>query len=91
MIPQTPAVKYLIAHFLARLRDEDLSEADLPPRPERVERREVRAALSIILEQARIEFASFGSRATCDLDLQKQLDAAIDAALTRVESAADRI
>jgi len=52
MIPRIPAVNYLIARFLARLRDEDPSEAELPARPEMVERREVRAALSIILEQA---------------------------------------
>jgi hypothetical protein len=91
MIPRTPAVTYLIAHFLARLRDEDPSDAKLPPRPERVERREVRAALAIVLEQMRVEFASLGSRATCDPDLRKQLDASIDEALTRVEAAADRI
>jgi hypothetical protein len=90
MIPRTPGVEYLIAHFCALLCDQDPSSAKLPPRPERVERREVRAALSIILEQARIEFASFGSRATCDPELRKQLDVAVDEALTRIEAAADR-
>ena len=91
MIPRTPAVNYLIAQFLARLRDEDPSNAKLPPRPETFERREVRAAVAIVLEQIRIEFASLGSRTTGDPDLQKQVDAAIDEALTRVEAAADRI
>ena len=91
MIPRTPAVNYLIARFLARLRDQDPSEAELPARPEMAERREVRAALSIILEQARSEFASFGSRATRDPHLQKLLDVAMDELLTRVEAASDGI
>jgi hypothetical protein len=81
----------LIAYFLARLRDEDPSGTTLPLRPEKVEKWELTAALSIALEQMRIEFASMGFRATCDPDLRKRLDAGIDAALTRLEAAADRI
>ena len=91
MIPRTPAVRYFIAYFLARLCDEDLSNAKLPPRPETIERQELRAALPIVLGQMRTEFASFGSRATCDPNLQKRLDADIDKALTRIEAASDRI
>jgi hypothetical protein len=91
MIPHSPVVRYLIAQFLARLRDEDPSDAKLPPRPEKVERWELRAALSIVLEQMRTEFASFGSRATCNPDMREALDAAMDEALARIEAAADRI
>jgi hypothetical protein len=91
MIPRTPAVEYLIAYFLARLCDENPSDVKLPPRPEKVARSELRAALSIVLEQMRIGFASFGSRATCDPELRKQLDVAMDEALTRIEAASDRI
>jgi hypothetical protein len=91
MIPRTPAVTYLIAHFLARLRDEDPGNAKLPPRPEKVEKWELRAALAIVLAQIRIEFASFGSRATCDPGLRQRLDAAIDEGLTRTEAVADRL
>jgi hypothetical protein len=91
MIPRTPAVNYLIARFLAGLRDEDPSDAELPPRPEKVEKWELRAALSIVLEQMRVEFASLGSRATCDPELRNWLDDAVDRALTRIEAAADRI
>ena len=91
MIPRTPAVTYLIAHFLARLRDEDPGNAKLPPRPEKVEKWELRAALAIALERMRLEFASFGSRATCNPDMREALDAAMDEALARIEAAADRI
>jgi hypothetical protein len=88
MIPQT---EYLIAHFCALLCDGYPSSAKLPPRPEEVRRWELTEALSVILEQMRIEFASLGSRATCDPDLRKQLDAAMDEALSRIEAAADHI
>jgi hypothetical protein len=89
MIPQTKGIEYLVAHFCALLCDGYPSSAKLPRRPEKVERWELRAALSIVLEQMRIEFASFGS--TCDPELRKQLDVAMDEALTRIEAAADRI
>ena len=90
MIPRNPAVTYLIAYYVVRMRGEDPSSAELPPRPDKVEIWELRAALSIILEEMRMEFA-LSSQAICDPGLRKRLDADMDEALTRVEAAADRI
>jgi hypothetical protein len=91
MITRSPVGRYWIAHFLARLCDEEPSSAELPPRPDKVEAWELRAALSMVLEEMRLEFASLGSRVTCHPDLRRKLDCCVDQALTRIESAIDRI
>jgi hypothetical protein len=90
MIPRTPAVNYLVAQLLVRLRGEVPGNAKLPPPPSKIERQELRAAISIVLDELRAEFSDLGSRATSDLALGKQLDILIDEALTRVEVASDR-
>jgi hypothetical protein len=91
MIPRTPGVRYLISKFIGRLRDEDPRNGKLPPRPDNLEAWELRAALSIVLEEMRAEFACLGSRINADAEVRDRLDAYIDGALTRTESVIDEI
>jgi hypothetical protein len=91
MIPRTPAIEYLVSKFIAGLHGRPLEKAELPPRPEKVGRWELRAALAIAVEEMRAEFAGIGSRVNCGPDMRQQLDVSMDHALTHIESALDQI
>jgi hypothetical protein len=91
MIPYTPAVRYLVSRFIAKLRDQDPSKYEPVPRPEKVAQWELRAALAIVTKELRAGFETLGSQVTCEPDLRRQLDAYVDQALTRIEATVDQI
>ena len=91
MIPRTPAIEYLVGKFMVGLLDEHPNKAELPPRPGKVAKWELRAACAIIIDEMRAGFADLGSQTDCDPAMRLRIDAEVDAVLTRLESLLDRI
>jgi hypothetical protein len=87
----TPATRYLLATFAAALRGEHPGDVGLPPCPDAVEVRELRAAVDIILEATRTELADFGQQATSDPQLRRAIDAGISKRLARIAREANQI